>query len=1067
MIEIYPPGTKEFTTRGTILKSCFDTVVKEVVNGNFDLSFKFRIADKHYRLLAEDWVLLADTPIGKQSFFIAELNKKNKHVEVYAKHTFFQLQFNLIEEMKGTYSGRNAVDYFFNHLKEPNLFTFRSDIYKTEDIEFEFENALDAFGNGKDSIVGKYGGCLKRDKYDIQLLQRRGEDTEYLIKNGKNVTDLNLEINNEKVVTKLYLSTEVDKKLLVPKPNGGSINWLIGTGKNMLEIIVKDKATGAVIDDDEMHFDIYDSNGNRVINNNQTGSKEAYASYREKRHRLQQRETDANNKLNGTRIKIAEQERKLNESIAKGSKADTIQKARDQLAKAKTAEQEAAAKLAEVRVELDKLKEPILGKRVYYDAGDGDYTMIMTKAPRFYYGQFEPVFLRLRYAESTSLTYVYYLDNENILNATDKIYRYATVTSPYADMYPEIRPQFMNVSNSTITTHTELAEYGKRVFEEERIDFPITPFKIKTNSEILDWGLDIDDTCRVFITTYGVDKKIVVTEYEYDPIVKKYISITFGDKSAGLKSNTLGKANDYADKRINRQKSDFELELQRAHDDFQARFQKLQEEALMDWQIAESQAAADIAVMKAEMEANFSIEWDLINDAIENDIEVVDNKLISLVPTVSALEAHKINIDSITIPKINESIQNTLNEVNGIKTNLSNDISSTIAIQMPNYLASYVKTDDYNSYKLQIDGLIASKVSSDDFTTYKTQQDGLISSKVESEDFNSYVLQTDKAIGAKANLIDLQGLVKFSDIDGTNATTVIDGGVIKTGTIKADQIGAGAISAEKIASETITAEQIAALTLTSAQIQAGSITGAKIAGNTITARNMKVDSALIDKLNTNNLLVDKIIANTAFVNYLDAIEISALQITTGKLWARDWSSYFDLDNGEISLSNGTLTVKNKEEDGRKNVDIKGGLRIHNSSGVKKIDMHSGGIYLHGDNAYDYMKLQFDGTNFSITNRYENRLFSAGERYESHWNKYFPLISHGTHYIAGDLYLPRFYLTDNGANIGYFKNKDGTDLFKFGIIPDGSARWNLVVYGNLLVTGDIKSNSNIYVGTRRL
>lgn len=97
----------------------------------------------------------------------------------------------------------------------------------------------------------------------------------------------------------------------------------------------------------------------------------------------------------------------------------------------------------------------------------------------------------------------------------------------------------------------------------------------------------------------------------------------------------------------------------------------------------------------------------------------------------------------------------------------------------------------------------------------------------------------------------------------------ITSGKIASGSITSDKIGAFAITSDKIASNSITAGKVATNAITSQNIIAGAITTDKIASNSVTA----------EKINVEDLFV----SGSAFMNNLEAVDIKAEQITTGKI----------------------------------------------------------------------------------------------------------------------------------------------------------------------------------------
>lgn len=183
-----------------------------------------------------------------------------------------------------------------------------------------------------------------------------------------------------------------------------------------------------------------------------------------------------------------------------------------------------------------------------------------------------------------------------------------------------------------------------------------------------------------------------------------------------------------------------------------------------------------------------------------------------------------------------------------------------------------------------------------------------------------------EAIDLKASNIDLQGKVSFTDLNskgyGKNFSTFIDGSKIMTGTVNSNQI-------------------------TSASIM---------------AKHLYVDSSMITKLNTNHLLAKEVIADSAFVNYIEAKDIKANRIITGRIKSRSNNSWIDLDDGKFSFYNESISTDETFYDSsvgsyRARVHIKGSMRV--SAGDNPVaEFNSGGLTLFKDGEYQSSK----GTN---------------------------------------------------------------------------------------------------------
>lgn len=142
--------------------------------------------------------------------------------------------------------------------------------------------------------------------------------------------------------------------------------------------------------------------------------------------------------------------------------------------------------------------------------------------------------------------------------------------------------------------------------------------------------------------------------------------------------------------------------------------------------------------------------------------------------------------------------------------------------------------------------------------------DGLtttVANKTDKGAIISTINQSAEAIKIQASKLELTGYVTMTNLS-TSGQTTIDGGNIKTGTIRATQIAGSAVTADKIAANTITAAKIASGTITATQIAANTITGAKIVSKTITADKISVTSLSALTANLGTVTAGSLTSNT-------------------------------------------------------------------------------------------------------------------------------------------------------------------------------------------------------------
>lgn len=127
-------------------------------------------------------------------------------------------------------------------------------------------------------------------------------------------------------------------------------------------------------------------------------------------------------------------------------------------------------------------------------------------------------------------------------------------------------------------------------------------------------------------------------------------------------------------------------------------------------------------------------------------------------------------------------------------------------------------------------------------------------------------------------------LVLFGNKNGTpinlQSATLIDGGLVVSGSILTDALSANAVTAEKILAGSIDATKIAADTITANQIAANAITASELAANSVAADRLQANAVIAGKIAT-----DAVTAGTVAAEAITTREIKAATITAGNIAA--------------------------------------------------------------------------------------------------------------------------------------------------------------------------------------
>lgn len=193
-----------------------DKLVEEK-NGRYDVEFEYPLVheitfedgkkEKVHNLFKKFAFIKCDTPrYGQQLFFITDIQKLVKGVKIYAKHIAFLSRKLFVKNFSfNNRSCSQVFDGISSTISDKNNFVFYSDIVDIHTINLENKMLFDVLYDTQHSISTLWQGTFLLDNYNIKYLSRRGKDTEYIIANRKNVSDINIKQDADSVATRLYM----------------------------------------------------------------------------------------------------------------------------------------------------------------------------------------------------------------------------------------------------------------------------------------------------------------------------------------------------------------------------------------------------------------------------------------------------------------------------------------------------------------------------------------------------------------------------------------------------------------------------------------------------------------------------------------------------------------------------------------------------------------------------------------------------------------------------------------------------------------------------------------------
>jgi len=178
--------------------------VKEALNGEYELEMELPALSRHFSEIGARTLILAkpnpyDQP---QPFRIYREARRIKMTATeYARHISYDLDGIPLPVFTAT-SAAQAIQRLNTYNLVPSPFSFSTDVERTATMAPTVPTVTRALLGGQEqSLLEIYGGELYYDRFNVQLLQRRGEDRGVVIAYGKNLTDFQQERNIAEVYT--------------------------------------------------------------------------------------------------------------------------------------------------------------------------------------------------------------------------------------------------------------------------------------------------------------------------------------------------------------------------------------------------------------------------------------------------------------------------------------------------------------------------------------------------------------------------------------------------------------------------------------------------------------------------------------------------------------------------------------------------------------------------------------------------------------------------------------------------------------------------------------------------
>lgn len=201
LIRLYEQDTTDFSNNGLkILNPTSAKITRNLIEYTYQLELT-HLLDEKGMMLTEERIL----GYNGQYFRISSIRRSLKEVSIIAKHIFFDLNKNFIEDINiKNKTGSMALSHILGGTSYPHSFSATSDIDTVASSRLVRKNVVSALiGDTDNSFINRWGGELDIDGFTFKLNEQIGKDDGYTIQYGKNLTGLDLQLNMLEVVTRI------------------------------------------------------------------------------------------------------------------------------------------------------------------------------------------------------------------------------------------------------------------------------------------------------------------------------------------------------------------------------------------------------------------------------------------------------------------------------------------------------------------------------------------------------------------------------------------------------------------------------------------------------------------------------------------------------------------------------------------------------------------------------------------------------------------------------------------------------------------------------------------------
>ncbi|MBC1376821.1 hypothetical protein HB839_14940, partial [Listeria sp. FSL L7-1699] len=207
---LYESKSTDFKNNGLgLLKDTISATVDETLNGPCELTIEYPVTARLFDKITDESIFkVKSNEVQNFQLFRAYNTVRDEFTSsiiLKAKHITNDATANFVEDFTvENITPSAALSKLFSSTAYPSKFSGTSDITTLSSTSIQRKNPLEIIAGVEGSLLDTWGGELVRDNFSINLLKRRGRDNVTSSRYRKNLTGLEVNVDTENVITRIY-----------------------------------------------------------------------------------------------------------------------------------------------------------------------------------------------------------------------------------------------------------------------------------------------------------------------------------------------------------------------------------------------------------------------------------------------------------------------------------------------------------------------------------------------------------------------------------------------------------------------------------------------------------------------------------------------------------------------------------------------------------------------------------------------------------------------------------------------------------------------------------------------